>query len=90
VFAVYFDLRAGEAGIMNLNMKRPPSRLLIDWLEKKGIPWTWDNWLRLAYGDDALIDPPEQLLGAEAFAEVPQEFQADIELFLMKHSGSMQ
>jgi hypothetical protein len=63
---------------------------LLNWMEKKGIPWTWDNYLRLAYGENALVEPPEQLFGAEALSEVPEEFREDIELFIQKHAGSIQ
>jgi hypothetical protein len=56
---------------------------LLDWMSKNDIPLTWDRWLRLAWGEDALKHPPEALRGAEAFAEIPEQFQQDIELFLM-------
>jgi len=63
---------------------------LLDYMEKHNIPLTWDNWLQYAYGEDSLSDPPDALFGAEAMAEIPEEFQADIELFLQKCSGGVQ
>jgi hypothetical protein len=56
---------------------------LLDYMTLHNIPWTWSNWLRLAWGEGALKHPPDALRGAEALAEVPEEFLADIELFLM-------
>jgi len=63
---------------------------LLDWMEKNRISLTWDNYLRYAYGEDSLSDPPDALFGAEAMAEIPEEFQADIELYLQKQSGAIQ
>lgn len=41
-------------------------------LEKRGVPLTRENYLRLAYGDK--VDP-SQFLGAELESDLPSEIQ---------------